>query len=165
MGKFKHGYYGTRLYKSWEAMKSRCYRKSYRYFHRYGGRGIVVCDEWKNNAVAFIEWSLKNGYSDQLTLDRINNDGNYEPSNCRWVTRQENNLNRALPKNNKSGYRGISWNNTEKCWKACLQYNNKLHNIGNFKNINDAVCAYNEYVTKNNLPHQLSYYEPKETQC
>lgn len=164
MPKTKHGYFGTKIYKLWGTIKYRCYNQNYRYYHRYGGRGIVVCDEWKNDALAFINWALANGYSDGLQIDRINNDGNYEPSNCRFVTSQENNLNRSLPKSNKSGYRGVSWNKTDKCWKACLQYNNVMHNIGNFKNIEDAVDAYNNYIAENNLPHQLSEYEPKDNQ-
>ena len=164
MGKLKHGFFGTKIYKLWGSIKYRCYNKNYRYYNRYGERGITVCNDWKNDFMSFYSWAMANGYEEHLTIDRIDNDGNYEPSNCRFTTTQINNLNRSLPKNNKSGYRGISWNNTDKCWKACLQYNNKMHNIGNFKNIDEAVIAYNEYVKNNNLPHQLSdRYEPKET--
>jgi hypothetical protein len=162
MAKTKHGYFGTKVYKLWGTIKYRCYNSNYRYYHRYGGRGIIVCDEWKNDALEFITWALANGYEEGLSIDRIDNDGNYEPINCRFVTAQVNNLNRALPKSNKSGYRGISWNNTDKCWKACLQYNKVMHNIGNFKNIEDAIVAYNNYIIINGLPTQLAV-EPKDS--
>lgn len=86
----------TRVYSTWLNMKARCRDKSYPSFHRYGGRGITVCDDWKNNFVAFYDWAVENGYSDDLEIDRINNNGNYEPSNCRWITKSENASNREL---------------------------------------------------------------------
>ena len=77
------------LYQTWADMKSRCSCQTNIRFHRYGGRGIFVCDEW-SNFVTFRDWALSNGYTDALTIDRINNDGPYAPDNCRWVTIQEN---------------------------------------------------------------------------
>lgn len=70
-------------------MRQRCYNKNSQSYEHYGQRGISVCDEWKNDVNAFIEWALNNGYSNELSIDRINNDGNYEPSNCRWATAKE----------------------------------------------------------------------------
>ncbi len=84
-----HGGYYTRLHTTWTSMKQRCLDKNHNKYHRYGGRGITVCNEWKG-FVNFREWALKNGYSDDLTIDRINNDGNYEPSNCQFITSLEN---------------------------------------------------------------------------
>lgn len=80
----RHGYGGTRLYQEWRDMVRRCKTD-----HHYKGKGISVCSEWVDNVTAFCKWAIANGYSDNLELDRIDNDGNYEPSNCRWVTRKE----------------------------------------------------------------------------
>lgn len=91
----KHGYTGTRVYSIWQNMKARCYQTSHKGYNLYGGRGITVCDEWKNDAKAFCDWAMNNGYSDELELDRIDNNGNYTPSNCRWVTHAENNRNKS----------------------------------------------------------------------
>ena len=83
----KHGMEKTRLYRIWCNMKSRCYAKCNKTNSAYGAKGITVCDEWKNSFITFKNWAINNGYTDDLSIDRINNDGNYEPSNCRWVGR------------------------------------------------------------------------------
>ena len=90
-----HKMSGTRIYSEWQDMKGRCYNMHNARYHRYGGRGITVCDEWKNSFEAFYEWALKNGYSDELTIDRIDNDSNYCPENCRWSTIKEQCRNRS----------------------------------------------------------------------
>ena len=85
---------GTRLYRIWTGIKSRCDDKNNPRYSDYGGRGIVLCDEWKNDFHSFYEWACSNGYKDDLTIDRINNDGNYCPKNCRWVDNKIQSLNR-----------------------------------------------------------------------
>jgi hypothetical protein len=91
----KHGltYKNPRLYSIWESLKRRCNNKNFKHYHRYGGRGISYCKEWENYGI-FYNWAVNNGYSAILTLDRINNDGNYEPNNCKWSTRKEQANNR-----------------------------------------------------------------------
>jgi len=91
---FKHGERlkkrRPRLYILWESMKARCLNKNSSAYKWYGGRGISVCDEWRNNYPAFKFWAILNGYQDNLTIDRINNNGNYIPKNCQWITGSEN---------------------------------------------------------------------------
>lgn len=81
------------LYSTWQGMLERCLRKCATGYHYYGGRGIRVCDEWRS-LYNFATWAADNGYQPGLTLDRINNDGDYEPSNCRWATPLEQGRNK-----------------------------------------------------------------------
>lgn len=91
-----HHQTNTRLYSIWTGIKRRCYNphdKSYQKW--YGSKGIRMCDEWKNSFVQFRDWSISNGYTEALTIDRIDSYGNYEPSNCRWVTPQTQSTNKS----------------------------------------------------------------------
>ena len=133
----KHGYTNTRLYRTWKKIKERCLKENNINFKNYGGRGISICNEWLNPTV-FINWALENGYNDNLQIDRINNDGNYCPENCRFVTIQENlgvgrKRNR---KDNASGFCGVykTTVNNNVYWVAKI----KNERIGYFKTFEEA---------------------------
>lgn len=93
-GKIIHNKYKTRLYVIYRNMKQRCYNAKKKEYKNYGGRGIIICSDWLSDFMIFYNWSINNGYSDNLTIDRIDVNGNYEPSNCRWVDHicQQNNM-------------------------------------------------------------------------
>ena len=88
-------------------MKQRCYDKNFKYYFRYGGKGVQVCKEWRDSYIAFRDWSHANGYEDNLSIDRINSSGNYTPSNCRWTTRTIQSRNIGMRSNNTSGFKGV----------------------------------------------------------
>ena len=94
------------IYKRWSSMRVRCTCKENVMYPRYGGRGIHICEEWSSFDV-FLKWALENGYSKNLQIDRINNNGGYSPENCRWVTAKVNTRNTAIPKLNEEKVRRI----------------------------------------------------------
>lgn len=95
---YSHGMNKTRLFRIYHHMKNRCYKSYNKSYKRYGARGISICQEWLDDPAIFFNWAVKNGYTDELEIDRIDNDGNYEPSNCRWVTHKVNSQNRSSTK-------------------------------------------------------------------
>ena len=119
----KHGLwsYDNKLYGVWQTMKGRCFKSTNTKYKNYGGRGISVCDEWKNDFKVFNDWAYKNGYKEGLTLDRIDVNGNYEPSNCRWITAKEQ-------ARNKTTSFFIEYNGEKRClseWASILNLSYK----------------------------------------
>lgn len=102
---YKHGLSHTRIDNIYKSMVSRCYKSKNIHFDTYGGRGIRVCQEWLEDKTLFFKWAFNNGYRDNLTLDRINVNKGYEPTNCRWITYKEQ-------CNNKRNNRIITFNGT-----------------------------------------------------
>ena len=90
----QHRESNTPLYQVWANMKSRCMTTTCHNYHYYGGRGITICNEWAKSFIAFKKWAMSHGYANTLQIDRINNDGDYTPDNCRWVTSQVNSQNK-----------------------------------------------------------------------
>ena len=104
----KHSLRHTRIYRIWLLMKNRCFNSKYHLFKNYGGRGISICNEWKNDFKSFYDWSMNNGYDEHLTIDRIDVNGNYEPSNCRWATKLQQ-------QRNTTRLRKITYKNETHC--------------------------------------------------
>lgn len=113
----RKGFYGwdARIYRIWVGMKNRCQNANNYSYANYGGRGIAVCDEWQDYQ-SFLDWSLANGYGENLSIDRIDNNGNYCPENCRWATRREQNCNTR--QNHYLTYNGVT--QTISQWAECV---------------------------------------------
>ncbi len=146
-----HGLIETRLYRIWASIKDRTLNINTKDFNDYGGRGITICDEWKKDFKSFYDWAMSNGYSDELSIDRIDNDGNYYPENCRWTTRIIQGRNRRIKKNNTSGYKGVSYNNRRGDYRAQIMVNLKNIHLGYFQTVIEGAIAYNNYIIENNL--------------
>lgn len=96
---YKHGWAKTKLYSTWKNMKTRCYNIKNNRFKYYGGKGIIICDEWLNSFETFKDWALNSGYEEGLTIDRIDFNNNYEPGNCQWLTRSKHSKKSNMERN------------------------------------------------------------------
>lgn len=148
-----HGKSKSRIHKEWRSILHRCKNPSASHYENYGGRGIKVCDEWQgeNGFLNFYKWSMENGYADNLTLDRKNNDKGYSPDNCRWVTHQENCWNRGARKDSRTGKAGVTMvvTRTGKIkYRSCIMVNGKNIHLGYFYNLDEAIKAREEAETK-----------------
>lgn len=151
-----HGLSSHPLFFTWASMVSRCHNPNDDGYSYYGGRGIIVCDEWRYNPQAFFDWNEKLGRTGTLTTERKNNDGDYTPDNCRLATKAEQARNTiVICSNNTSGYKGIYLNNNSR-WVAKIGVNNKHIFLGTYPTAIDAAKAYDKYVIDNKLEHTVN---------
>lgn len=154
--KNKHNLTNHRLYKTWAGMINRCNNPKHKAYKNYGARGITVCDRW-NNIANFIE-DMYPTFQEGLTLDRIDVNGNYEKENCRWATKEVQARNtQLLRRDNKSGFRGVSWSKYHNKWLCYLAINSKTKHIGLFNTSVEAAKAYDQYIIDNNLEHTKNF--------
>ena len=154
--KNQHSY--DNLYKRYCDMKSRCYNKNKKNYKYYGGRGIKVCDEWlgKNGYNNFKKWALENGYKKELSLDKIDNNGNYSPNNCRWVNQRIQNINKRPSVKNSSGFVGVRKHSCSNRYYGSVKINNKGYYTGMSDDIIIAAIMRNNYIIDNNLDNELN---------
>lgn len=138
-GREAHGQAKTRLYAIWEGMKTRCNKKNHHTFKNYGGRGIKICPEWANSYISFRDWSLANGYADNLSIDRIDVNGDYCPENCRWTDASTQAMNKRITAKNTSGVVGVSFNKKTKKFVAYITRNYKMKYLGAFDTLEEAA--------------------------
>ena len=158
-----HGLGSTRLYNIWADIKRRTLNPKNKRYSDYGGRGITICDEWLD-VQNFYNWAITNGYEEDkgLSIDRIDNDGNYCPENCRWTTSIIQNRNKRIHKNNISGYKGVYFNKNTGKYQAQIVVNNKKIYLGSFLTPVEGAIAYNNYIIENNLEGFILNEIPEE---
>ena len=147
-----HGLGATRLYAVWGDIKRRTLNPKHKNYNDYGGRGITICDEWKNDFMYFYNWAMSNGYEENkgLSIDRIDNNKNYCPDNCRWTTSTIQNRNQRLRKDNTSGYRGVSYHKSSRKYQVRIRLGKSIH-LGLYPTPEDGAVAYNNYIIANDL--------------
>ncbi len=139
-----HGMSSHELYPTFNAMKNRCNRQTHSEYKHYGAKGVKVCDRWMEiMPQGFLNFLADMGErpSKQHSIDRIDFLGNYEPSNCRWATKLEQNINRGVDKRNKAGKTGVVKCKTKGKWKAQIRFQGELYHLGTFDDLDSAIQA------------------------
>ena len=140
---------GSRIHRIWGNIKQRCGNKNHNKYKYYGGRGIKLCEAWGSNFNVFFDWASANGYKSNLTIDRIDNDKNYQPDNCRWVTRTTQNRNRGKRENCSSVYIGVLKHKGK--WRSYITVNKETINLGTYNTEPEAAKVRDNYIINNNL--------------
>jgi hypothetical protein len=154
----KHGFSKTRIYRIFHGMKNRCFNENNQAYKDYGGRGISICQEWLDDFLSFRSFCLENGWKPGLEIDRIDNDGWYQPDNCRFVPGNVNVKNRRLLfKTNTSGYRGVS--KIGESYKVTVANNGKSFQKRGFKTAEEAARYRDEYCRSLNLNTTYNFPE------
>lgn len=156
--RLNHGYNKTRIFRIYHNIKQRCSNPKHPRYNSYGGKGIFLCDEWDKNIISFIKWSELNGYSETLTLDRIDNSKEYSPENCRWVSYSTQAINTDLRKDNTTGFKGVTLEKGK--YRASIQVNGKRQFLGYFDTAEQASDAYeNAFMEREKLYETLEREE------
>ncbi len=154
----------TKLYRIFATLKDRVLNSKNKHYINYGGRGITICKEWKNDFMSFYNWAMLNGYEENkgISIDRIDNDGNYCPENCRWTTSIVQNRNKRIRKDNTSGYKGVSYFKDGNKYKVVITINKEKIHLGYFSTAEEGAIAYNNYIIENNLEGFILNEIPQE---
>jgi len=153
-----HNMSNSRPYKIWQSMKNRCFNKNCKEYLHYGGRGITICEDW----LSFDKFweDMRETYTDVLSIDRIDVDGNYCKQNCRWATNSQQALNKRKSPGKSSQYRNVYYSKADDRWCASIVIPHKqLKYIGGYHTELEAALAVDEYIRKHNLPHHLNFKE------
>jgi hypothetical protein len=156
-----HGLSKTGIYRIFHGMKNRCFNRNNQSYCDYGGRGISICQEWLDDFLLFHSFCLENGWKPGLEIDRINNDGWYQPDNCRFIPGVDNNRNRRiLFKSNTSGYRGVS--KIGPSYKVTVMHNGISFQKRGFKTAEEAARYRDDYCRSMGIDTKLNFFQVNE---
>jgi len=154
----QHGLSKHPLYFVWASLVNRCTNPEHPCYHHYGGRGITVCKEWRENIGKFIDWAVKNGWKEGLCIDKINNNKGYFPGNVRFVDDGLSRRNQCVIRvNNTSGYSGVSMDKRDGVWVAYITANSVHNYLGRFKTALEAAKARDRKARELNMGHPLNF--------